>query len=801
LTALVAANRFAFDAWLTRLDLMTFFLPWYAELGERLRDFDVPGWNPHLFAGAPLAGDPESGWMSLPAMLAFALLPATAAFEAMVAVQLAVGGLSTYAFARVLGMGAPAGLVAATFYAFGPFLHWNTQCCLIFGQFGTWLPLALLGVELAVRARRWRDRVVPWFVGGFGIAQMMAGWVGEGWLYALLVPAAYAGYRTLLSPPRPGGGLRARLGDGAMTGLAVLGLGLALGAAGVLPRLAFSAESNLADGYERLGVSGMLNPPWRLDYLLVQTFGEGTGYHRRAAALGGAGVVLVLLALPLARRRFAAPFFAALTLVALTLTLERTPLHLPFFLLPRWREFHDHDAWRTVALAAIGPALLAGAAVEQLPAWRGRRELLPIVVAPLALLAVAAVVLRRIEAFVGWPPLLAATATTALLALVVAVPRGPRQARTPDRLSRWLPVPILAIAFLQPTGIELTGSWLGWPRDPFWAPTWDPDPAVAPALARDVARTDPGGAGEFLQARLAAEGPFRYVGYGGVAYPGDPWRQDGYMGRRFDPYVGALLVNGRPMSLGLYDIQGYDPLQLRRYADFVIALNGVQVDYHVAYLLPSGVRSPLLDLLNVRYVLVDASLPPGREDVVALTAGRREVFRNGLVAVYERDPPLAHAWIVHDVRAVARGEALPLLTGGAIDPRRTALVEGASPETDAPDPAVAESAHVTRYDPEAITIAARAAAPGLLVVSEIYASGWRAYVDGERVDVLPTNHALRGVPLPAGEHTVELRYEPLPLRLGLAISGVTTAAMLVAFLVAGWGRIRRRLALAGVSHA
>ena len=793
LTALVAGNRFAFDAWLTRLDLHTFFLPWYAELGERLRGLEVPGWNPHLFAGAPFAGDPESGWTYLPAMLAFSLLPAVAAFKAMVAVQLGLAALSTYAFARVLGMGPPAGLVAAVLYAFGPFLHWNTQCCLIFGQFGTWVPLALLGVELAVRAGTRRDRVASWFVAGLAVSQMLAGWVGEGWLYALLLPAAYAGYRAVLAPPRPGLGARARLAGGAATVVAVSVAGLALGAAGVLPRLAFSAESNLADGYGRLGTSGVLNPPWRLDYLLVQVLGEGTGYHRRAVALGGAASVLAPLALVQGRRRFAAPFFAGLTVVSLTLALGTTPIHLPFSLLPRWREFHDHDAWRVTALAAIGPALLAGAAVEGLSAWRGRRHLLPLVVAPLALLLVAAVVLQRVEAFLGWPPLLAAAAATALLAAVVAVPRGSLRPRKPDRVTRWVPALLLAVAFAQPTGLELSGSWLGWPRDPFWAPTWQPHPALLPALARDVSRSDPGGAGEFLQNRLAADGPFRSVGYGGVGYPGDWARYDAYLGRRFDPFVGALPVNGRPMFLGLYDIQGYDPLQLDRYAEFVAALNGGPLNYHIAYLLPSGVRSPLLDLLSVRYVVVDASLPTWRDDVVALTAGRREVFRNGLVAVYERQPAPAHAWIVHDVRTVGRGWALPLLTDGAIDPRHTALVEGTPPPTGAVDPAAAatEWARVTRFEPERLTITARAAAPGLLVVSEIYASGWRAFVDGAPVDVLPTDHALRGVSIPAGEHTVELRYEPVELRLGLAIGGIATLGMVAAFAAAAWGRVGR----------
>ena len=189
ITVLVAWNRLAFDSWLTRFDLFTFFLPWYTFLGERLRDFAVPGWNPHLFSGTPFAGDPESGWMYLPAMLFFSLLAPLAAFKGMVAFQLAVAALSTYIFARVLGMGAMASLVAAVVYLTGPFLHWNTYCCLIFGQFGAWIPLALLGIELSLRAARWRDRIAAWFLGGFAVSQMLAGWIGEGWLYADAAPS------------------------------------------------------------------------------------------------------------------------------------------------------------------------------------------------------------------------------------------------------------------------------------------------------------------------------------------------------------------------------------------------------------------------------------------------------------------------------------------------------------------------------------------------------------------------------------------------------------------------------------
>jgi hypothetical protein len=614
---------------------------------------------------------------------------------------------------------------------------------------------------------------------------MFGGWVGEGWLYAVFLIAASTSYQTIFGTARVGRALRERLPAGAATALVVLGLGSTLGAAGILPRLAVNAETTLPGGdYARLGREGVLNPPWRPDELPVRLLAEG--YDYRATALGGAVAVLALLAPLAAGRHFAVPFFGGLSLVALALPLEATPVHRVAYLVPHYQALHEHDPWRVVALAAIGPAVLAGAAVDALAAWRGRWRLLPLVAAPLAAMLVVTVTLQETEEAIGRAPLLAAVAATALLVLVLVAPQWPGPRRLGGGIASVSPVFLLILVVVQPVGLEATGSWLGWPHDLSWQRHWHPDPVVARTLAAEMRTEDPDGTGAFLRERLAAAGPFRYVGYGGTGNPDDPQRRESYLSRRFEPVVQALLVNGRPMVLGLYEIQGYNPTQLAHYAEYIAAVSGRGQNYHFAYLFPSGTGSPLLDLLDVRYVLLDASLPRDREDVARLTAGKVEVFRTDLVAVYEAERPPPHAWVVHDVRAVAHGEALPLLASGAVDPYRTALIEGAVPEIATPAPETGESARVTRYEPEAITIAATATAPGLLVVSEVYAAGWLAFVDGSPAPILPTHHALRGVPLPAGEHTVELRYEPPALRLGLLVSAVGWVGLLLAMLVRGF---------------
>ncbi|MDQ3856213.1 MAG: hypothetical protein M3281_07460, partial [Chloroflexota bacterium] len=57
------------------LDSSVFFYPMFSYLGQSLRAGDIPQWNPWLLSGAPFAADPQSGWMYLPAMLLFTVLP------------------------------------------------------------------------------------------------------------------------------------------------------------------------------------------------------------------------------------------------------------------------------------------------------------------------------------------------------------------------------------------------------------------------------------------------------------------------------------------------------------------------------------------------------------------------------------------------------------------------------------------------------------------------------------------------------------------------------------------------------
>ena len=87
-------------------------------------------------------------------------------------------------------------------------------------------------------------------------------------------------------------------------------------------------------------------------------------------------------------------------------------------------------------------------------------------------------------------------------------------------------------------------------------------------------------------------------------------------------------------------------------------------------------------------------------------------------------------------------------------------------------------------------------ADGWVVVSESAWPGWRAYIDGTRVQTAFANHAFLGVLVPAGVHHLRLLYLPDAFTLGRSISLATIAGLTCFFVVGRRRRPRPRSAAA-----
>ncbi|MBA3276935.1 MAG: hypothetical protein H0T72_14230, partial [Chloroflexia bacterium] len=578
----------------------------------------------------------------------------TTAFKAMILIQTLIGGIAVYAFSRSIGLRPIASLMSTVAFVSGPFLAGQTGYGTVAGQVSAWLPVALLGVECSLRSFRPLTRAAWWSITGLAICQIAVSWPGQGLYNALLIIALWTAYRSVIWPVNPSRAFRGRCMDALTTGPAVLALGLLLGAAGLLPRLHISGVSNIPNG-DYTGVVGgdYLVTPHSFVTLLRDTLRDDA--HFRPVALGAPVVILVLVAILIGRGRYGIPFFATIVVMAGILSMRESPLHTALYLLPGFESLHTHSPRRLLWVCFIAPAMLAGAGLEALLSWRPRRGAIVLLgVPPLAVIGVA-LVLDGADLWIGWWPLILAGGTTALtLVLVITQRRGGQE--HPHMLVRLAVVVLIALLIVHPTASDVI---LG-KRN-----TDDLSTTSETCLDTYLSRTEPGGAGEFLQRQQEAGPPFRYVSHAGR----DPSENDpSYAFQRCEPGVLAAVLGGRAVALELESVQGYNPVHLGVYAAYTDIMNGGHQDYHWVDPYPRTlVASSLLDMLNVRYIVVALQTPDGNQDAQTIGAGKTEVFRNEEVAIFENPGAYARAWIVHEVRPNNDGEGLRQLANGTVD--------------------------------------------------------------------------------------------------------------------------------------
>jgi len=186
---------------------------------------------------------------------------------------------------------------------------------------------------------------------------------------------------------------------------------------------------------------------------------------------------------------------------------------------------------------------------------------------------------------------------------------------------------------------------------------------------------------------------------------------------------------------------------------------------------------PFLDFLNVRYsVAGDAPVPKGWH----LAAKQRGA------QLFENDRVIERAFLPRRVRVgVPEGDALNEMAD-ATDFRETAWIEAPLPRQEFANGSgrlrIARAGSGFDIDADMET-------NGWMVISEPAWKGWRAYIDGRRMQMFFANEAFLGLHVPAGHHAVRLIYLPDGFVRGRAISLATAAALIAAALVR---RFRRR---------
>ncbi len=83
------------------------------------------------------------------------------------------------------------------------------------------------------------------------------------------------------------------------------------------------------------------------------------------------------------------------------------------------------------------------------------------------------------------------------------------------------------------------------------------------------------------------------------------------------------------------------------------------------------------------------------------------------------------------------------------------------------------NAKVVNYEPERVMIQTQSDTNGYLILTDTFYPGWVATVDGEQKEIMQVYGLFRALEIGAGSHTVEFRFEPMSLKVGMMISVVS----------------------------
>jgi hypothetical protein len=210
---------------------------------------------------------------------------------------------------------------------------------------------------------------------------------------------------------------------------------------------------------------------------------------------------------------------------------------------------------------------------------------------------------------------------------------------------------------------------------------------------------------------------------------------------------------------------------------------------------PTTVAQPTVESLRTLSLLSVSDVLQGPDDEPLRLPGLRLVYDGDDARVYRNPRALPRVFLVDRQRTVEGGDAaLAAVKSPGLDPRRVAVterrVEGLPQEGES-EPAAAGAAELVSYEPHRVVARATASRRALLVLTDVHYPGWKAFVDGEEVDIERVDYLLRGVVLAPGSHEVEFVYEPASWRAGWIVSAVSLIGLAGLALV---GLRRRRAA-------
>jgi hypothetical protein len=198
-------------------------------------------------------------------------------------------------------------------------------------------------------------------------------------------------------------------------------------------------------------------------------------------------------------------------------------------------------------------------------------------------------------------------------------------------------------------------------------------------------------------------------------------------------------------------ITGYHPARLRIYQDVLDK-----------YLSGGNINPAVLNMLNTKYFII----------------GNAEA---GTESVKQNPDVYGPCWLAKSIKVVD-GPVQEFLALRSSNLKDTVVVDKTcKPITISPDSSA--SIKMLRFDNDMIEYESNTTSPQFAVFSEVYyPKGWNAYLDDKLTAYCKVNYLLRGLPLPAGKHTVKFVFEPASIKKGKSIMFIASIFIVLFFL-------------------
>lgn len=140
-------------------------------------------------------------------------------------------------------------------------------------------------------------------------------------------------------------------------------------------------------------------------------------------------------------------------------------------------------------------------------------------------------------------------------------------------------------------------------------------------------------------------------------------------------------------------------------------------------------------------------------------------------------------WLVKNVRIVG-GPDEEIEAIGTAHLRDTAIVQKTFSNTVIqPQWDSAATIKLSKFDNDTMDYSFNSTKPQFAVFSEVYyPHGWNAYIDGKRIDYCKADYVLRGLSIPAGQHSIRFIFEPSSYKKGVRIAYASSFLVLILFL-------------------